>query len=165
MQLPAITKAQRKLFFNLRSHRGENEALTRAQIHSLAEKLNVKQEEVEEMEKRMSGHDIALENQNDNDDDYHFAPIAYLASEDAEPTHVLEAREYDTLQTEGLAEALATLDDRSRRIIQARWLADDDQATATLHDLAAEFGVSAERIRQIEASALKKMKKTLATHI
>ncbi|WAW05756.1 RNA polymerase sigma factor RpoH [Oxalobacter formigenes] len=157
----ATTKAQRKLFFNLRSHKSGNEAMTREQIRSLAEKLNVKDEEVSEMETRLSGHDIALETQHDDDDD-NFAPIAYLSSEQTEPTRVLEAKQHDRLQSEGLAEALDKLDDRSKRIIEARWLKNDDGSGATLHDLAEEFGVSAERIRQIEAAALKKMKNTLA---
>ena len=113
------------------------------------------------METRLSGHDIALETQHDDDDD-NFAPIAYLSSEQTEPTRVLEAKQHDRLQSEGLAEALDKLDDRSKRIIEARWLKNDDGSGATLHDLAEEFGVSAERIRQIEAAALKKMKNTLA---
>lgn len=157
----ATTKAQRKLFFNLRSHKNGIDAMTRAQISSLAEKLNVKDEDVVEMETRLNGHDIALETQQDNDDD-NFAPIAYLSSEQTEPTHILEARQNDRMQTEGLTEALEKLDPRSRRIIEARWLNSDNGAT--LHDLAKEFGVSAERIRQIESTALKKMKNTLTAY-
>ncbi len=159
----ATTKAQRKLFFNLRSHKNGMDSMTRAQISSLAEKLNVKDEEVAEMETRMNGHDIALETQHDDDDD-NFAPIAYLSSEQTEPGYVLEARQNDRMQSEGLAEALETLDARSRRIIEARWLNNDDGNSITLHALAEEFGVSAERIRQIEASALKKMKNTLIAY-
>ncbi len=159
----ATTKAQRKLFFNLRSHKNGMDAMTRAQISSLAEKLNVKDEEVAEMETRLSGHDIALETQQDDDDD-NFAPIAYLSSEQTEPTHILETRQNDRMQSEGLTEALEKLDPRSRRIIEARWLSHDDGNGATLHDLAKEFGVSAERIRQIEAAALKKMKSALVAY-
>ncbi len=158
----ATTKAQRKLFFNLRSHKNGMDAMTRAQISSLAEKLNVKDEEVAEMETRLNGHDIALETPQDDDDN--FAPIAYLSSEQTEPTHILEARQNDRMQSEGLTEALEKLDPRSRRIIEARWLNHDDGNGATLHDLAEEFGVSAERIRQIESAALKKMKNTLAAY-
>ena len=159
----ATTKAQRKLFFNLRSHKTSTEAMTQAQIRALAEKLNVKDEEVVEMETRMGGHDIALENPQDNDDETNFAPISYLSSENSEPTAILESRQHDLLQTEGLAAALDKLDPRSRRIIEARWLNKENGESATLHDLAAEFGVSAERIRQIETAALKKMKNTLQT--
>ena len=159
----APTKAQRKLFFNLRSHKNGTDAMTRAQIRSLAEKLNVRDEDVIEMETRLNGHDIALETQHDDDDD-NFAPIAYLSSEQTEPTHILETRQNDRLQSEGLSEALEKLDPRSRRIIEARWLNNDNGNGATLHELATEFGVSAERIRQIEAAALKKMKNTLATY-
>ena len=157
----ATTKAQRKLFFNLRSHKSGTEAMTRAQVTELADKLNVKEEEVIEMETRMGGHDIAMETTERDDDDANFAPISYLSSEDAEPTVVLEKRQYDRLQSDGLTEALSKLDARSRRIIEARWLNKEDGEAATLHDLAKEFGVSAERIRQIETAALKKMRSTL----
>ena len=157
----ATTKAQRKLFFNLRSHKEGLDSMTPAQVESLAKTLNVKREEVIEMETRLSGRDIALEAPTDDDDDK-FAPIAYLSSERNEPTKVLEAQQYDRLQTEGLTTALEKLDPRSRRIVEARWLANDDGSGSTLHELADEFGVSAERIRQIEAVALKKMKGTLA---
>ena len=159
----ATTKAQRKLFFNLRSHKSGLDAMTPDQVDSLAQTLNVKREEVIEMETRMAGRDIALEAPTDDDDD-HYAPIAYLSSEHSEPAKMLEAREYDHLQSEGLATALSSLDDRSRRIVEARWLANDDGSGATLHELAAEFGVSAERIRQIEVAAMKKMKAALAEY-
>jgi len=160
----ATTKAQRKLFFNLRSHKTGLDAMTPAQIDSLAKTLDVKREEVIEMETRLSGHDIALESPNDDEDDK-FAPIAYLSSETTEPTRVLEAEQVTRLQSEGLETALSKLDPRSRRIVEARWLANDDGSGATLHTLAEEFGVSAERIRQIEAAALKKMKGALAAYI
>jgi RNA polymerase sigma-32 factor len=159
----ATTKAQRKLFFNLRSHKTGLDAMTPTQVDELAKTLNVKREEVIEMETRMSGHDIALDAPTDDDDDK-FAPIAYLSSEASEPSRTLEARQYDRLQSEGLEAALEKLDPRSRRIVEARWLANDDGSGATLHDLADEFGVSAERIRQIESAALKKMKGTLAAY-
>jgi RNA polymerase sigma-32 factor len=159
----ATTKAQRKLFFNLRSHKEGLDTMTPAQVEALAKTLDVKQEEVIEMEMRLSGRDIALDTPTDDDDDK-FAPIAYLSSDNSEPTRVLEAKQYDRLQSEGLEDALSKLDDRSRRIVEARWLANDDGSGATLHDLAAEFGVSAERIRQIEAVALKKMKGALQAY-
>ncbi|RBA25024.1 RNA polymerase sigma factor RpoH [Herminiimonas fonticola] len=159
----ATTKAQRKLFFNLRSHKTSLDSMTPDQVDALAKTLNVKREEVIEMEMRLSGRDIALEAPTDDEDDK-FAPIAYLSSDMQEPTKVLEAQNYDKLQTEGLSTALGKLDARSRRIVEARWLANDDGSGATLHELADEFGVSAERIRQIEAVALKKMKGSLAAY-
>ena len=159
----ATTKAQRKLFFNLRSHKESLDSMTPAQVDALAESLNVKREEVIEMETRLSGRDIALESPTDDEDDK-FAPIAYLSSETQEPTRVIEAKQYDRLQSDGLEAALSKLDARSRRIVEARWLANDDGSGATLHDLAAEFNVSAERIRQIEVAAMKKMKGSLAEY-
>ena len=159
----ATTKAQRKLFFNLRSHRNGNDSMTEEQISSLAEKLNVRREDVLEMETRMNGRDIALEAPADDEDA--FAPISHLSSEDNEPSRILEAMDSIRLQSEGLDDALGRLDPRSRRIIEARWLADEDEGGgATLHTLASEFGVSAERIRQIETAALKKMRATLADY-
>ncbi|MBB5370557.1 MULTISPECIES: RNA polymerase sigma factor RpoH [unclassified Janthinobacterium] len=160
----ATTKAQRKLFFNLRSHKTGLDAMTPKQIDALAKLLDVKREEVIEMETRLSGRDIALESPSDDEDDK-FSPIAYLSSEQSEPTKVLEAEQVTRLQSEGLETALGKLDDRSRRIIEARWLANDDGSGATLHTLAEEFGVSAERIRQIEVAALKKMKGALAAYV
>ena len=159
----ATTKAQRKLFFNLRSHKTGLDSMTPTQVDALAKTLNVKREEVIEMETRLSGRDIALESPTDDEDD-RFSPIAYLSSERNEPTKVIEAQQYDRLQSEGLESALGKLDERSRRIVEARWLANDDGSGATLHELADEFGVSAERIRQIEAVALKKMKGALAAY-
>lgn len=160
----ATTKAQRKLFFNLRSHKQGLDAMTPAQIDQLAKTLDVKREEVIEMETRLSGRDIALESPTDDEDDK-FAPIAYLSSDSSEPTRVLEAEQVTRLHSEGLETALSKLDPRSRRIVESRWLANDDGSGATLHTLAEEFGVSAERIRQIEAAALKKMKTALAAYI
>jgi len=160
----ATTKAQRKLFFNLRSHKTSLDAMSPKQIDEMAKLLDVKREEVIEMETRMSGRDIALEAPTDDEDDK-FSPIAYLSSDSEEPTRVLEAQQITRLQSEGLEQALAKLDPRSRRIIEARWLANDDGSGATLHTLAEEFGVSAERIRQIESAALKKMKGSLAAYV
>ena len=159
----ATTKAQRKLFFNLRSHKPGLDAMTPDQVDDLAATLKVKREEVIEMEMRMAGRDVALEAPSDDEDD-HYAPISYLSAEHSEPHKVLEAKQFDHLQSEGLEAALAKLDDRSRRIVEARWLANDDGSGATLHELADEFGVSAERIRQIETAAMKKMKASLAEY-
>ena len=156
----ATTKAQRKLFFNLRSLKAGSETLTPEQADEIAHKLGVKPEEVVEMETRLTGRDLALEGSSEDEDEQRVAPIAYLTDANSEPTRVLEAREYERLQTDGLQTALAGLDERSRRIVEARWL--DEENPATLHDLAAEFGVSAERIRQIEAKALQKMRGLLA---
>ncbi len=160
----ATTKAQRKLFFNLRSNKVGLDAMSPTQIDALAKLLDVKREEVIEMETRLTGRDIALESPTDDEDDK-FSPIAYLSSDLSEPTKVLEAEQVTRLQSEGLESALSKLDPRSRRIIEARWLANDDGSGATLHTLAEEFGVSAERIRQVEAAALKKMKGSLAAFV
>ena len=160
----ATTKAQRKLFFNLRSHKTSLDTMTPEQVDDLAASLNVKREEVIEMETRLSGRDIALDASSDEDDDAKFAPISYLAADHSEPLKVLEAKQYDRLQSEGLEQALGALDARARRIVEARWLANDDGSGATLHELAEEFGVSAERIRQIEVAAMKKMKAALAEY-
>jgi len=150
----ATTKAQRKLFFNLRSMKQNLGTLSPDEVDKMARQLGVKPEEVVEMETRFSGQDIAMESNSDDDDDY-AGPIAYLASPDAEPGEQLASEQIERLRDRGLAMALASLDERSRRIVEARWLAED---TATLHDLAAEFGVSAERIRQIEQKAMQKIK-------
>lgn len=156
----ATTKAQRKLFFNLRSHKETLGTMNEKEVDALAKTLDVKKDDVIEMETRLSGHDIALDGPSDDEDDT-FSPISYLSSENAEPSKILEAKRFDRLQSEGLTAALDKLDPRSRRIVEARWLANDDGSGATLHDLADEFGVSAERIRQIETVALKKMKSSL----
>ena len=158
----ATTKAQRKLFFNLRSMKSEFEGtdiLSVAQADAVAARLGVKAEEVVEMETRLSGRDLALEGNPDDGEDA-FAPIDYLADARYEPVRVLENKAQAHLQQEGLYAALDGLDPRSRRIVEARWLSEGE--AATLHDLAAEFGVSAERIRQIEAKALQKMRGLLA---
>lgn len=156
----ATTKAQRKLFFNLRRMRPDGQTLDTEQVNEIARELNVRPEDVSEMEVRMSGREMALESSSDDSDDS-FAPISYLSDEgQQEPSSVLERRAYDKLQGVGLAGALEELDPRSRRIVQARWLQDD--GGATLHELAAEFGVSAERVRQIESAAFKKLRVALS---
>lgn len=161
----ATTKAQRKLFFNLRSRKTGAHALTSDEVDTIARDLNVRPTDVVEMEMRLGGHDIAVDPQA-GDAEESYSPIAWLAAPDSEPTQMLEARENDRLQSEGIATALAALDARSRRIIESRWLRDaDDGGTLTLHQLADEFGVSAERIRQIEAKALQKMKGSLAEFV
>ncbi|HNQ57315.1 MAG: RNA polymerase sigma factor RpoH [Rhodocyclaceae bacterium] len=155
----ATTKAQRKLFFNLRSLKQGLNAMSSEEVGAVARQLGVKPEEVREMETRLSGRDIAMEG-GAEDDDESFAPIAYLADPAEEPSEALANREMARLQDEGLKQALSQLDARSRRIIERRWLAESE--AATLHELAAEYGVSAERIRQIEAKAMQKMKGLLA---
>jgi RNA polymerase sigma-32 factor len=170
----ATTKAQRKLFFNLRSMKQSlkddaedvdthRSTLTQSEVDTLASTLNVKREEVLEMETRLSGGDVALEPQSDDSGEDSFAPIAYLADESNEPSRVLEARNRDWLAGDGITLALGALDPRSRRIVEERWLKvnDDSSGGMTLHELAAEYGVSAERIRQIEVAAMKKMRKAL----
>ena len=155
----ATTKAQRKLFFNLRSMRPDGQTLDTDQVADIAATLKVSPEDVREMEVRMSGRELSLENQDDDDESY--APIAYLSDEGhSDPAQVLERQAADVRQGSGLTHALEILDERSRRIVEARWLQDD--GGATLHDLAAEFGVSAERIRQIEVAAMKKMRSHLS---
>ena len=154
----ATTKAQRKLFFNLRSMKKGFAPLTSAEVKRVASELKVKPEEVVEMETRLAGRDIAFDAGDDDEEDV-YAPAQYLADPDAEPSRLLEAEEDARVQSEGVSRALATLDPRSRRIVETRWLKEKD--APTLHELAAEFGVSAERIRQIEAKAMQKMKKVL----
>ncbi len=170
----ATTKAQRKLFFNLRSlkHQYKGDAddalvgragLSDAEIHRVAAELNVRPEDVIEMETRMSGGDVALENPADEDHEFSVAPVAYLADEAHEPTRVIEAHHRDWLASDGIRLAMDQLDERSRRIVEERWLKVNDNGSGgmTLHELAAVYGVSAERIRQIEAAAMKKMRKAL----
>jgi RNA polymerase sigma-32 factor len=152
----ATTKAQRKLFFNLRSMRTGLNSLQPDEIAHIARELKVKPEEVREMELRLNGHEISLEANIDDDSDEQFSPIAYLQDESLEPLAVIEARQTEIAASTGLAHALENLDDRSRRVVEARWL--QEQGGKTLHELADEFGVSAERIRQIEQKAMQKMK-------
>jgi RNA polymerase sigma-32 factor len=174
----ATTKAQRKLFFNLRSMKQglkaeadeatgtHRDTLTASQIDSMAKNLNVKREEVMEMETRMSGGDVLLDPSPSDDGETAYGPIAYLADAHHEPTAMIEAHQRDLMASDGIATALASLDERSRRIVEERWLKvnDDGSGGLTLHDLADEFGVSAERIRQIEVAAMKKMKAALVDY-
>jgi len=172
----ATTKAQRKLFFNLRSMKqrfrsedamadldSHRDTLSEGQIDAMAAELNVKREEVIEMEARLSGGDVLLDPSPSEDGEDAYGPIAYLTDAAHEPTAMLEAHHRDVLASDGLALALDTLDARSRHIVEERWLKvnDDNSGGMTLHDLAAVYGVSAERIRQIEVAAMKKMKKSL----
>lgn len=152
----ATTKAQRKLFFNLRSMKTSLNSLQPSEAAHIARELKVKLEEVLEMEARLNGHEISLEANIDDDSDEHYSPIAYLQDETLEPLDAIEAKQTAFAETTGLAHALENLDDRSRRVVEARWL--QEQGGKTLHELAAEFGVSAERIRQIEQKAMQKMK-------
>ncbi len=175
----ATTKAQRKLFFNLRSMKQgfkadaaaidgdtHRETLSADEVSQMATRLNVKPEEVLEMETRLSGGDVLLDPTPSDDGDEGFGPIAYLADATQEPTAQLESRQRDRLSSDGIATALEALDERSRRIVEERWLKvnDDGSGGMTLHDLAAVYGVSAERIRQIEVAAMKKMKKALVDY-
>jgi RNA polymerase sigma-32 factor len=175
----ATTKAQRKLFFNLRSMKqrfrsadamadldSHRDTLSDHQIDAMAAELNVKREEVIEMEARLSGGDVLLDPSPSDDGEDAFGPIAYLTDTRHEPTAMIEAHQRDILASDGIASALETLDERSRRIVEERWLKvnDDNSGGMTLHELAAEYGVSAERIRQIEVAAMKKMKKTLTEY-
>ncbi len=155
----ATTKAQRKLFFNLRSMKKMPGTMGTEDVNAMARQLGVKTSDVVEMETRMGGRDVALEPVGAEDEDT-FAPISYLVAEDAEPARLLEREENARIRSEGLVKAIDGLDARSRRIIEARWL--NEKGAATLHELAAEFGVSAERIRQIESKALAKMKGNMA---
>jgi RNA polymerase sigma-32 factor len=176
----ATTKAQRKLFFNLRSMKQRfksddaaadlgthRDTLNPEQIDAMARELNVKPEEVIEMETRLSGGDVLLDPSPSDDGEDAFGPIAYLTDTNHEPVAMIEARQRDVLATDGIATALNSLDERSRRIVEERWLKvnDDNSGGMTLHDLAAEYGVSAERIRQIEVAAMKKMKTALAAYV
>ncbi len=154
----ATTKAQRKLFFNLRSMKKGLGPLSQEAVEDMARQLRVKPEDVREMETRLSGQDVSMEAGDDDEDAY--APIAYLSDPDKEPSLLLESEENERDGAQGLQAALASLDERSRRIIEARWLREKDPAT--LHDLAAEFKVSAERIRQVESRAMQKIKGLLA---
>jgi RNA polymerase sigma-32 factor len=173
----ATTKAQRKLFFNLRSRKQSfraealdgdthREVLSDGEVRVMAQELRVKPEEVREMEARLSGGDVVLDPSPNSDGEESYGPIAYLADVNHEPTAVLESAERDALATEGVARAMNELDDRSRRIVTERWLKvnDDGSGGMTLHQLAAEYGVSAERVRQIEVAAMKKMRKTLVEY-
>jgi RNA polymerase sigma-32 factor len=155
----ATTKAQRKLFFNLRSMKGSMAALTHAQADDIAQALGVKREEVLEMETRLSGSDVSLDPT--PGDEESVSPIAFLTDAEDEPVQILERKETARNRSVGLQRAMAKLDDRSRRIIEARWLKESDPAT--LQELADEYGVSAERIRQIESKAIKTMRLSMSS--
>ncbi len=154
----ATTKAQRKLFFNLRSMKQGLGSLGATETARIARELGVKPEEVREMETRLSGQDIGLDPTTE-DGEESYSPIAYLASPDEAPVDMLAREQTERLQQKGLATALENLDTRSRNIIEARWLREGE--TATLQELAEEYGISAERVRQIEAKALKKMRELI----
>ena len=156
----ATTKAQRKLFFNLRSMKPKLGPLSRTEANGIAKALGVKPEEVFEMETRLSGQDIAIDPPA-GDDGETMTPSAYLTDSDAEPVQILVREETARNRSVGLKSALSRLDSRSRDIIEARWLREDDPAT--LQDLADQYGVSAERIRQIESKALKTMRGEMAS--
>ena len=173
----ATTKAQRKLFFNLRSMKQgfkadaaaadaatHRDTLSHSEVGAVADRLNVKREEVIEMETRMSGGDVLLDPSPSDDGEQAYGPIAYLTDGSHEPTAMIESHQRDVLASDGISAALEGLDDRSRRIVEERWLKVNDNGSGgmTLHELAAVYGVSAERIRQIEVAAMKKMRKTLA---
>lgn len=158
----ATTKQQRKLFFNLRSMKQGLDTMNPQEVKAMATQLGVKSEEVIEMEKRFNGSDISLEPSSDDDEEDTYSPINYL-TDGTEPSQILEKNQITGLRSQGLQHSLACLDDRSRHIIESRWL--KENTTATLHDLADELGVSAERVRQIEAKALKKMRGVIATHV
>jgi len=154
----ATTKAQRKLFFNLRSMKQRLAPLSADEVDRVAAELNVRPEDVTEMETRLAGRELAFEA--DDNDEEAYAPVHYLAADpEAEPSRLLEAKQEEKAGVTGLYSALAALDPRSRRIIEARWL--KEKGAATLHELAAEFNVSAERIRQLEGKALEKMRKAM----
>ena len=154
----ATTKAQRKLFFNLRSLKQSLDTLSITEADAVAKELNVSRKDVLEMETRLSGRDISID-PTVEDGEESYSPVAYLASPDENPAQVLEREQTEQHLHTGLFKALESLDPRSRRIIEARWLTED--ASSTLHDLAEEYGVSAERIRQIEARALQKMREQI----
>jgi len=152
----ATTKAQRKLFFNLRSLKKSSKKLTLEEAQSIANDLNVTPEQVLEMEGRLTAYDAAFEAQGDDDDDPpHTAPVLYLEDNRYDPARLVENEDWEEQSTSALHDAMNQLDDRSRNILQRRWL-DDDKST--LHELAAEYNVSAERIRQLEKNAMEKIK-------
>ncbi|MEY5020675.1 MAG: polymerase, sigma 32 [Pseudomonadota bacterium] len=152
----ATTKAQRKLFFNLRSMKKTLQPLKSDEINSIAKELNVKPEDVREMEYRFNGNEISLDYGSEESEDDVFRPIAYLKDEAPEPSEKMELDQSEGNSLSSLSKALSSLDERSRLILEERWLKDKD--ASTLHELADKLGVSAERIRQIEQAAMKKIK-------
>jgi RNA polymerase sigma-32 factor len=155
----ATTKAQRKLFFNLRSSKKRLGWFSKEEVDQVAKDLGVSSKEVLEMESRMSGQDIGFDLRDEDDEDASYAPAAYLQDTSAGPAEQLETSEWEAHNTNRLTNAIATLDDRSQDIVQRRWL-DDDKAT--LQELADKYSVSAERIRQIENNAMKKLRNALS---
>jgi len=155
----ATTKAQRKLFFNLRKAKKTLSWLSATETEAVAKDLGVSASEVNEMEKRLHSRDAIFDPTPDADDERNFTPAAYLPSPDADPAILVETADWNTDASARMASALETLDDRSRDILEKRWLTDDK---ATLHELAAEYGISAERIRQVEANAIKKLRHAMA---
>ena len=159
----ATTKAQRKLFFNLRSMKKTLQPLKSDEINSIAKELNVKPEDVREMEYRFNGNEISLDYESEESEDDVYRPIAYLKDEAPEPSEQMEIDQSESNSLSTLKTALLSLDERSRLILEERWLKDKD--ASTLHELADKLGVSAERIRQIEQSAMKKIKSLLQSSI
>ena len=159
----ATTKAQRKLFFNLRSMKKTLQPLKSDEINSIAKELNVKPEDVREMEYRFNGNEISLDYGSDESEDDVYRPIAYLKDEAPEPSEQMEIDQSESNSLSTLKTALLSLDERSRLILEERWLKDKD--ASTLHELADKLGVSAERIRQIEQSAMKKIKSLLQSSV
>ncbi|MCL6233348.1 MULTISPECIES: RNA polymerase sigma factor RpoH [Acinetobacter] len=159
----ATTKAQRKLFFNLRSLKKSSKKLTLDEAQSIANDLNVTPEQVLEMEGRLTAYDAAFEAQGDDDDEgsTHVAPALYLEDNRYDPARLAEDEDYEEQSTSALHEAMDQLDDRSRNILQRRWL---DDEKSTLHELAAEYNVSAERIRQLEKNAMEKIKVAMSSN-
>ena len=155
----ATTKAQRKLFFNLRKKKKTLAWLSDAETKAVAKDLGVKPQEVTEMEKRLHSRDAIFDPTPDLDDDRNFTPAAYLPSPDADPAKQVETADWNEDATTRMTAALNILDDRSRRILEERWLTEDKM---TLHELAAEYGISAERIRQLEVNAIKKLRNAMA---
>ena len=152
----ATTKAQRKLFFNLRSMKKTLQPLKQEEIKEIAKELNVKESDVKEMEYRFNGNEIALDYQDEDNEDEVFRPISYLQDENADPVKQLISKESESNNLSALSNAIKSIDERSRYVLESRWL--NEEKTKTLHELADELGVSAERIRQIEQNALKKLK-------
>ena len=152
----ATTKAQRKLFFNLRSMKKTLQPLKQDEIKEIAKELNVKEADVKEMEYRFNGNEIALDYQDDDNEDEIFRPISYLKDENADPLKQLISKESQSNSISALTNAIKSIDERSRYVLESRWL--NKEKSKTLHELADELGVSAERIRQIEQNALKKLK-------
>jgi len=154
----ATTKAQRKLFFNLRRAKKSLAWLSAEETTAVANDLGVSEKEVTEMEKRLHSRDAIFDPTPDADDDRNFTPAAYLPSPDADPATLVETADWNTDASSRMASALKILDDRSRRILEQRWLSEKKM---TLHELAAEYGISAERIRQIEANAINKLRNAM----